>query len=133
MSYLRTSPALRHLLRVPAVSTLRSPTTQLLRAVRPTAAAAPAVLHSATQCRASSHSPMSASAQPPRKKVTINTLRSLYNAKTPITMVTAHDFPSGLACDLAGVDMVLVGDSLAMVALGMEVRRGPAPRAGDAC
>lgn len=56
-----------------------------------------------------------------RKKVTINTLRNLYTAKTPITVVTAHDFPSGLAADLAGVDIVLVGDSLAMVALGMEV------------
>ncbi|KAI5778155.1 ketopantoate hydroxymethyltransferase-domain-containing protein [Geopyxis carbonaria] len=63
---------------------------------------------------------MSATAGPPRKKVTINTLRALHAKGTPIAMVTAHDFPSGLAADLAGVDMVLVGDSLAMVALGME-------------
>lgn len=68
----------------------------------------------------SSHSPMSPTAKPPHKKVTINTLRSLYSSNTPITMVTAHDFPSGLAADMAGVDMILVGDSLAMVALGLE-------------
>jgi 3-methyl-2-oxobutanoate hydroxymethyltransferase len=67
----------------------------------------------------SSHSPLSPSAVPPRKKVTINTIRSLYAKQTPIAMITAHDFPSGLAADLAGVDIVLVGDSLAMVALGM--------------
>jgi 3-methyl-2-oxobutanoate hydroxymethyltransferase len=71
-------------------------------------------------CRAySSHSPLSPTAVAPRKKVTINTLRSLYAKKTPIAMITAHDFPSGLTADMAGVDMVLVGDSLAMVALGM--------------
>lgn len=35
-------------------------------------------------------------------------------------MVTAHDFPSALAVDLAGIDVVLIGDSLAMVALGHE-------------
>lgn len=35
-------------------------------------------------------------------------------------MITAHDFPSGHVADVAGMDMVLVGDSLAMVALGME-------------
>ena len=74
-----------------------------------------------TQCRSSSHSPISPTAIPPRKKVTINTLRNLHEKKSKIAMVTAHDFPSGLAADLAGVDMVLVGDSLAMVALGMEV------------
>ncbi|KAH8816151.1 ketopantoate hydroxymethyltransferase [Xylogone sp. PMI_703] len=56
----------------------------------------------------------------PRKKVTLNTLRAMYNKKEPITMITAHDFPSGRVADAAGMDMILVGDSLAMVALGME-------------
>lgn len=55
-----------------------------------------------------------------RKKVTINTIRSFYEKSTPITMMTAHDFPSALAADLAEMDMILVGDSLAMVALGLE-------------
>lgn len=35
-------------------------------------------------------------------------------------MITAHDFPSAHVADHAGMDMVLVGDSLAMVALGMD-------------
>ena len=35
-------------------------------------------------------------------------------------MITAHDFPSGHVAEAAGMEMVLVGDSLAMVALGME-------------
>jgi len=35
-------------------------------------------------------------------------------------MITAHDFPSAHVADQAGMDMVLVGDSLAMVALGYE-------------
>lgn len=35
-------------------------------------------------------------------------------------MITAHDFPSGMVAEHAGMDMILVGDSLAMVALGME-------------
>jgi 3-methyl-2-oxobutanoate hydroxymethyltransferase len=55
-----------------------------------------------------------------RKPVTINTLQALYRKKEPITMVTAHDFPSAHVADHAGMDMILVGDSLAMVALGME-------------
>src|SRR3712207_2881547 len=36
----------------------------------------------------------------------------------PIVMVTAYDYPSALAVDGAGVDMVLVGDSGAMTVLG---------------
>lgn len=55
-----------------------------------------------------------------RKPVTINTLQSLYRKNEPITMITAHDFPSAHVADHAGMDMILVGDSLAMVALGME-------------
>ena len=35
-------------------------------------------------------------------------------------MITSHDFPSAHVADAAGMDMILVGDSLAMVALGME-------------
>ncbi len=72
------------------------------------------------QSRHSSHSPMSATPPNPRKKVTINTLRTLHQMQEPITMITAHDFPSAHVADAAGMDMILVGDSLAMVALGME-------------
>lgn len=61
-----------------------------------------------------------ASNTPQRKKVTITTLRTMHARKEPITMITAHDFPSGHVADQAGMDMILVGDSLAMVALGME-------------
>jgi 3-methyl-2-oxobutanoate hydroxymethyltransferase len=35
-------------------------------------------------------------------------------------MLTAHDFPSAYAAEAAGMEMILVGDSLAMVALGMQ-------------
>lgn len=71
------------------------------------------------QVRHSSHSPMGSIANQ-RKKVTIETLRKMRANKEPITMITAHDFPSAHVADHAGMDMILVGDSLAMVALGME-------------
>ena len=38
----------------------------------------------------------------------------------PIVMVTAYDYPSALAADQAGVDLVLVGDSGAMTVLGYD-------------
>jgi 3-methyl-2-oxobutanoate hydroxymethyltransferase len=43
----------------------------------------------------------------------------MYKKNEPITVMTAHDFPSAHVADAAGMDMILVGDSLAMVALGM--------------
>lgn len=55
-----------------------------------------------------------------RKKVTVASLRTQHKKGEPITVMTAHDFPSALVADHAGMDMILVGDSLAMVALGME-------------
>ncbi|WP_078409371.1 3-methyl-2-oxobutanoate hydroxymethyltransferase [Priestia abyssalis] len=38
----------------------------------------------------------------------------------PIVMLTAYDFPSAKLAEQAGVDMILVGDSLGMVVLGYE-------------
>lgn len=38
----------------------------------------------------------------------------------PITMITAYDYPSAKQAELAGVDMILVGDSLGMVVLGYD-------------
>lgn len=72
------------------------------------------------QTRHSSHSPLGNPPAIQRKKVTINTLRALHQKDEPITMITAHDFPSAHVADHAGMDMILVGDSLAMVALGMQ-------------
>lgn len=52
--------------------------------------------------------------------MTLGTIRSLYRKNEPITVLTAHDFPSALAADTAGMEVILVGDSLAMVSMGME-------------
>jgi 3-methyl-2-oxobutanoate hydroxymethyltransferase len=38
----------------------------------------------------------------------------------PLVMVTAYDAPTGRIADEAGVDMILVGDSVAMVVLGYD-------------
>ena len=51
--------------------------------------------------------------------VTTATLRSLKGSR-PIVVVTAYDAPSGRLADAAGVDVVLVGDSLGMVVLGYD-------------
>ena len=55
-----------------------------------------------------------------RKKVSIPALHAKKRRGEPITMVTAYDYPGALAADEAEIDMILVGDSLAMVVLGYE-------------
>jgi 3-methyl-2-oxobutanoate hydroxymethyltransferase len=51
-------------------------------------------------------------------KATIHTFRDKHRRGEPITMVTAYDYGMARAADEAGVDAILVGDSLAMVVLG---------------
>jgi 3-methyl-2-oxobutanoate hydroxymethyltransferase len=53
-----------------------------------------------------------------RPKITVLTLQEKRRQGQPITMLTAHDHPTARALEAAGVDAILVGDSLAMVALG---------------
>lgn len=52
------------------------------------------------------------------KKTTLSTISNLYRKNTPITMMTAHDYPSAQSVSNAKIDICLIGDSLAMVALG---------------
>ena len=55
-----------------------------------------------------------------RKKITTHTFRQKKASGSPISMLTAYDYPTALAMDKAGVDSILVGDSLGMVVLGYE-------------
>jgi 3-methyl-2-oxobutanoate hydroxymethyltransferase len=52
------------------------------------------------------------------KNVTVPWVANAPQRGVPLVMVTAYDFPQGRTADAAGADIILVGDSLAMVVLG---------------
>jgi 3-methyl-2-oxobutanoate hydroxymethyltransferase len=54
----------------------------------------------------------------PVRRVTVLDLAAAKRDRRPLTMVTAYDWPTGQLADAAGVDCVLVGDSVAMVVAG---------------
>lgn len=55
-----------------------------------------------------------------RPLITPAALREKKLSREPITCITAYDFSTARLLDQAGIDLVLVGDSLAMTVLGHE-------------
>jgi 3-methyl-2-oxobutanoate hydroxymethyltransferase len=56
----------------------------------------------------------------PRRKVTTSTLHEKKNSQQKITCLTAYDYSSARLLDEAGLDVILVGDSLGQVMLGYD-------------
>lgn len=55
-----------------------------------------------------------------RKKMTILDLQAMKHHRRKITMLSIPDYPMALLADRAGLDTILVGDSLAMTVLGYQ-------------
>ena len=55
-----------------------------------------------------------------RTKVTLRTLFAKMEGGEPITMLTCYDYPTAYFMEQAGMDMLLVGDSLGMTILGYD-------------
>src|SRR5687768_2624421 len=53
-------------------------------------------------------------------RLTVADIKEMKSRGEKIVMLTAYDFPSARIAEEAGVDMILVGDSLGMVVLGYE-------------
>src|SRR5712664_2091095 len=55
-----------------------------------------------------------------QEKVRITDLARMKAAGTPIAMLTAYDYPFARIFDQAGIDILLVGDSLGMTVQGRD-------------
>jgi len=55
-----------------------------------------------------------------RQKATLGSLYDKMRKREPITMITCYDYPMADLVEKAGVDMVLVGDSMGMTILGYD-------------
>ena len=53
-----------------------------------------------------------------RSKVTVPQLWAMKKSGQKITMITAYDYPTGVWAERAAIDILLVGDSMAMTVLG---------------
>ncbi len=54
------------------------------------------------------------------KKVTVNTIQKIKDKSERFSVLTAYDYSTAKYLDEAGIDIILIGDSLAMVALGYD-------------
>lgn len=73
-----------------------------------------------TQPRPSERSPGGNGRKALQKKVTVNSLQRMKRDGVPIAALTAYDFLMAELLDQAGVDLILVGDSAAMVVQGLD-------------
>ncbi|CAG7648802.1 3-methyl-2-oxobutanoate hydroxymethyltransferase [Paenibacillus allorhizosphaerae] len=55
-----------------------------------------------------------------RRPVTTAKLRKMKEDRVPISVITAYDYPSAMLAEQAGIDAILVGDSLGNVVLGYD-------------
>jgi 3-methyl-2-oxobutanoate hydroxymethyltransferase len=55
-----------------------------------------------------------------RKQVTVPGVIRMKRKGNKIAMVSVYDYPTARLADMAGADIILVGDSLGMVILGYD-------------